>query len=120
MSQISFSSSSLASYHKEDYDLIGKLINLSSERKENPIKCHSTPEENHLLNMQSLSELEKVQEMHTDISLKCLDSRNSQVFEEIGGDVGEGQGLHSGNFHDALLDEWSIEDAICKNYIYYN
>ncbi|OMJ76283.1 hypothetical protein SteCoe_24379 [Stentor coeruleus] len=120
MNQISFSSSSLGSYHKEDYDLIGKLINFSSERKENSIKCIPIAEENHLSNIQSLAKLEKVQEMHSNISFKCISSKNSLIFEESGGDVGEGQGLHYGSFHDALLDEWSIEDVICKNYIYYN
>ncbi|OMJ69806.1 hypothetical protein SteCoe_32368 [Stentor coeruleus] len=118
MSQISFSSNSLSSYHKENYDLIGEVINLSSERKE-IIKCIPTAEENHLSNIQSLVEFENIQEIHSDVSLKYFVSKNSQVFEESGGEVGEGQGFHCESFYDVLFEEF-IQDDICKNYIYYN
>ncbi|OMJ84639.1 hypothetical protein SteCoe_14235 [Stentor coeruleus] len=95
-------------------------MHLSSELKESTMKCLSPSRESQISNLKGFSGLEKQNDMHSDTSPKGCDSANSLIFEESGGEIGEGKGLHYGNFHESFHEGICIEDLLYKNYVFYN
>lgn len=93
---------------------------LSSELKETTMKCLPPSEESQISYLNGLSGLEKPNDMHSDVSSKDHDSANSLIFEESGGEIGEGKGLHYGSFQESFHGELCIEDPLYNNYLYYN
>ncbi|OMJ91544.1 hypothetical protein SteCoe_5918 [Stentor coeruleus] len=92
----------------------------SSELKESTMKCLPPSEESQISYLKDLPGLEKPNDIHSDVSSKGLDSANSLIFEESGGEMGEGKGLHYGSFQESFHEEMCIEDSLYKNYLFYD